>query len=63
MCAAICFKICRHWLTRLALERLGGGSRRFVDFLSYAFPTVGVEDSHKLLVLGEKLLQNFCGSC
>ena len=55
--------ICRHWLTRLALARSGGGSIRYVDVIYASFTTFGGEQLHEILVLFKKFLHNFCGSC
>ena len=44
------------FLTRLALESSGEGSRRFVVIVSIAFPGVGGEEFHELLVMGNYLL-------
>ena len=52
------FKIYRNWLTRLALARSGGGSRSSVVIIYTYFPTIGGEESHKILVLGEDFLQD-----
>ena len=59
MIPSISVEICRHWLIRLALERYGGGSRRSVVIISTAFTTVGEEDLHEILIMGEELLQIF----
>ena len=60
---AIFVEVCRHWLTSFSLERSCGDSRRSVGIISAAFSTVGGEDSHKILIMGENLLQDLCGSC
>ena len=36
---------------------------RSVVIISASFATVGGEESQKLLILGEKLMHNFWGSC
>ena len=46
----------QEFLTRLALESSGEGSRRFVVIVSIAFPGVGGEEFHELLVMGNYLL-------
>ena len=48
---AIFVEICRHCLTRLALERSGGSSRRYVVIICIPFITVGVDESHEILVI------------
>ena len=47
----------------LYLARSGGGSRRSVGIISANFTTVGGEELHEILVLGENFLKNICGYC
>ena len=42
----------------LSLARSCEGSSRSVDIISASFPTVGGEELHEILVLGESLLKN-----
>ena len=63
MCPEIFFKIFRHWVTRLSLEISGESIRGPVVVIIATLPTVRRKKLHQILVLSDKLLQNFCSSC
>ena len=59
----IFFKIWRHWATRLSLASSGVRIRGPVVILPSTFTIFLGKKSHQLLVLSNKLLQNFCSYC
>ena len=63
MCTEIFVEICRHWLMMLDLEWSGGESRSSIVNISSAFPTVGVWESHELMVLVKDFLHYFYSPC
>ena len=48
---------------RLSLATYSGGIGRSVGIIFAAFTTIGGEELHEILVIGEKFLHNFCVYC